>query len=137
MLLELEILDSIEVVGGETAMRRSTIEQLNRSPSRVVPFRRGLTGHGVGGVTMQKDFLFNMQMGGFHDIVLLRRIRMQIKVSIVLRFTDAYCFTSALLDLYFFLDLFQKIFTIVVLCHREISLLSCVNKKTTFFCCRH
>ena len=94
MLLELEILDSIEVVGGETAMRRSTIEQLNRSPSRVVPFRRGLTGHGVGGVTMQKDFLFNMQMGGFHDIVLLRRIRMQIKVSIVLRFTDAYCFTS-------------------------------------------
>ena len=104
MLLELEILDSIEVVGGETAMRRSTIEQLNRSPSRVVPFRRGLTGHGVGGVTMQKDFLFNMQMGGFHDIVLLRRIRMQIKVSIVLRFTDAYCFTSALLDLYFLMD---------------------------------
>tara|TARA_B100000780_G_C21109453_1_gene448251 strand:+ start:2069 stop:2329 length:261 start_codon:yes stop_codon:yes gene_type:complete len=83
VLLELEILDSIEVVGGETAMRRSSIEQLNRSPSRVVPFRRGLTGHGVGGVTMQKDFLFNMQMGGFHDIVLLRRIRMPIKVSIV------------------------------------------------------
>ena len=87
-MLELESLDSIEVVGvttgGETAMRRSTIEQLNRSSSRVVPFRRGLTGHGVGGVTMQKDLEFNLQMGGFHAIVLLRRIRMQIKISIVL-----------------------------------------------------